>query len=230
VADMTEDTRAFERWSQPRTDVDDGFPGTAAGLPSPDLATAGTPDAARTAVRPTRPPVGVMDVDAQSASRARAEAIPSTVAIAGHPLHPMLVPLPIGLLVAALASDIAYAATRDRFWARASLSLTAGGVASGLLSAVAGFTDFATRSRIREQPIAWLHGGGNALVMGLSAASIAIRAREPERAVLPAGLVLSAASGGLLLATGWLGGELVFRHRIGQVVANGRPALGGAAI
>jgi uncharacterized membrane protein len=225
VADMTEDTRAFERWSQPRTDVDDGLPGTAAGLPTPDVATAGTPDAARAAAHATRTPVGVMDDEAQLASRARVEAVPSTVAIAGHPLHPMLVPLPIGLLVGALASDVAYAATRDRFWARASFALTAGGVAGGLLSAVTGFTDFATRSRIREQPMAWLHGGGNALVMGLSAASIAIRARDPERAVLPTGLALSVASGGLLLVTGWLGGELVFRHRIGQVVEPRRPLI-----
>ncbi len=225
---MTEDTRAFERWSEPRTDVEDGFPGTAAGLPAPDVASAGLPDAGRAATQAMRPPVGVMDMEAQAASRARTDAVPSTAAIAGHPLHPMLVPLPIGLLVGALASDVAYAASRDRFWARASFALTAGGVATGMVSAAAGLTDFVTRAKIRSHRIAWFHGGGNALVMGLSAVSIAIRARDPERAVLPAGLLLSLASGGLLLVTGWLGGELVFRHRIGQAPDSWRD-LGGAA-
>ena len=34
---------------------------------------------------------------------------PSTASIAGHPLHPAVVPIPIGLLTAAAASDLAHA-------------------------------------------------------------------------------------------------------------------------
>ena len=33
----------------------------------------------------------------------------STLSIAGHPLHPMIVPLPIASFIGALAADIAYA-------------------------------------------------------------------------------------------------------------------------
>jgi uncharacterized membrane protein len=179
-----------------------------------------------------RAPVGVMDPEVQatlhqqqiSARRGwrslgqgdepSLEGVPSTAAIAGHPIHPMLVPVPIGLFVGALAADVAYVATRDRFWARAARALTAGGVASGLLSAVFGATDFLTRRQIRDLPIAWLHAGGNVLVVTLGTANFAARARDPERAVLPVGLTLSLASGSLLLLTGWLGGELVYRHRV----------------
>lgn len=213
---MTEDTRSFERWSEPHTDGEVATPGTTAGLPDPDSALAPTPDAARSATSTmTRPPVGVMDPEAQAASRTRTDAVPSTAAIAGHPIHPMVVPIPIGLLTGALLSDLAYAATRDRFWARASLALTAGGVVGGLASAVFGATDFVSKRQIRDQRIAWLHGGGNALIVAMGAASVALRSRDPERAVLPAGLAMSLTSATLLLVTGWLGGELVYRYRVG---------------
>ncbi|HET7028750.1 MAG TPA: DUF2231 domain-containing protein [Candidatus Limnocylindrales bacterium] len=192
-----------------------------------DRALSETPD-----LMERRSPVGVMDPEVQATlheqrSRARRgwrsfsqrdepslDGVPSTAAIGGHPIHPMLVPIPIGLFVGALASDIAYVATRDRFWARAARALTAGGVVSGLLSAAFGATDFLTRREIRELPIAWLHAGGNVLVVTLGTASVAARAQDPERGVLPVGLALSLASGSLLLVTGWLGGELVYRHRI----------------
>lgn len=208
--------------------TDDVRPFDSTGVDAPDP---GRASAARTE---PRTPVGVMDPEVQATLRQQRssaisgwgwpsgtapetpiEGVPSTAAIAGHPLHPMLVPVPIGLFVAALASDLAYAASRDRVWARASRALTVGGVASGLLSAAFGLTDFVTRQQIRDLPIAWLHAGGNVLVVTIGMASIAARARDPERAVLPVGLALSTLSGGLLLLTGWLGGELVFRHRIG---------------
>jgi uncharacterized membrane protein len=129
----------------------------------------------------------------------------------------MLVPLPIGLLAGAFGSDLAYAATHDRLWARASLALTAAGVLAGATAGSLGAVDFLSRARIRQQPMAWMHGGGNALVLGLGLLSVAARFRAPERAVLPTGLLLSATSAGLLLATGWLGGELVYRYRAGVI-------------
>jgi len=52
----------------------------------------------------------------------RDSGVPSTVAIAGHPLHPLsIIIFPIALLAAALGSDFGYWLTRDPFWARASL-------------------------------------------------------------------------------------------------------------
>lgn len=49
--------------------------------------------------------------------------VPSTVAIAGHPLHPLTVIFPIAFLAAALGTDLGYWLTEDFFWARASLWL-----------------------------------------------------------------------------------------------------------
>jgi uncharacterized membrane protein len=141
---------------------------------------------------------------------------PSLAAIDGHPIHPALVPIPIGLLAGVVASDVAYVLSRDRFWARASTVLTAGGLLTGLAAAAFGATDLLGRSRIREHRAAWLHAAGNVGVMALSGLGLLLRSRDAEKAVVPAGLALSLVSGATLLVTGWLGGELVFRHRIGM--------------
>ena len=86
---------------------------------------------------------------------------PSTAAIAGHPIHPMLVPLPIGFLVGVLLSDLAFWRTGDAFWARASLWLVAAGVVTALLAAVFGLIDFGTIKRARAHTAGWVHLLGN---------------------------------------------------------------------
>lgn len=149
----------------------------------------------------------------------------STAAIAGHPIHPMLIPLPIGLLSAAAASDIGYWLTRDAFWARASRWLIGGGLVTGVTAAAFGLTDFLTLRRPRERWEGWLHAAGNALVLALSLASLRLRAERPERNILPWGLAISALTASMLLITGWLGGELTYRYQIGVRPA-GRPGTG----
>ena len=144
------------------------------------------------------------------------DAIPSLAAIAGHPLHPILVPLPIGALALTLASDVAYAATHDRFFARASRVLAATGIASGLLAGAVGAFDFVGRGRVRQHRDAWLHAAGNLAAVGLSAASLATRMRS-RNSIPRAAIGMSATVGAILLVTGWLGGELAYRHRVGVV-------------
>jgi len=48
--------------------------------------------------------------------------------IAGHPIHPMLVALPIGFFVGALVCDIILAMTHDPFWPAVSVVLIGFGV------------------------------------------------------------------------------------------------------
>jgi uncharacterized membrane protein len=139
--------------------------------------------------------------------------VPSAAAIAGHPLHPTFVPLPIGAFALALGSDVAYAATRDPFFARASRLLLGAGIASGAAAGLLGAIDFTSRKQTREHGEAWAHAGGNIAAMALSGVNLALRSRGGS--VLPAGLAMSVVTGLLLLVTGWLGGELSYRHRIG---------------
>src|SRR5215216_924893 len=92
------------------------------------------------------------------------EGVKSTAAIVGHPIHPILVPLPIGFLVGALLSDLAFARTEDEFWARAALWLILAGFIAGALAAVFGLIDFLTIQRARRID-GWIHFIGNALAL-----------------------------------------------------------------
>ena len=74
----------------------------------------------------------------------------STAKIAGHPLHPMLVPFPIAFFAGTLAADLAYGKTGDAFWFLATEWLLGAGIVMALLAAVAGFTDFLGDQRIRR--------------------------------------------------------------------------------
>jgi uncharacterized membrane protein len=139
----------------------------------------------------------------------------STAQIAGHPLHPMLVPFPIAFFVAAFAVDLTYWQTQNEFWFTASEWLLGVGVIMALLAALAGITDLFGDPRIRALTIAWVHFLANLLAVVIEAINWWLRYQSGGGFVLPAGLVLSLIAVLLLLVTGWLGGELVYRRRVG---------------
>jgi uncharacterized membrane protein len=142
--------------------------------------------------------------------------IPSTASIAGHPIHPMLVPFPIAFLVGALATDLVYWGTADAFWARASIWLVGAGLVMAGVAAIFGLIDFLTIRQARRTE-GWVHLIGNVCVVVLALANLLIRLGDQVAAILPVGLILSAVTVALLLVTGWMGGELAYRHRIGVV-------------
>ena len=139
----------------------------------------------------------------------------NTAAIKGHPLHPLLVPIPIALFVAALVTDLAFIVDGSNGWAIASRWLLAGGLAGGALAAFAGFIDFVGNARIREIRDAWLHLFANLAVVVIEAVNLVLRLPDPEVAA-SYGVLLSAAAVLVLAFSGWKGGELVFRHGVGQ--------------
>lgn len=141
--------------------------------------------------------------------------------IGGHPIHPMLVPLPIGLLSAAVVTDALYAVTRDRFFARASKLLLGAGTVTGLAAAPFGARDFREIPRVHELKDGWIHGLGNLAVLGVSSANLALRTRNETGSILPAGLALSALAAGALAVTGWFGGELSYRYGVGAIPNDG---------
>ena len=142
------------------------------------------------------------------------EPVESVAAVGGHPLHPVVVPLPIGSFVGAFLCDIAFARTPDAFWARGARVLTGAGIVTGLLAGSLGALDFTGRREVRSHRAAWAHAGGNLAVLALSSVSELVRTRE-ARTVPPPAMALSAMSALILLGTGWLGGELSYRDRIG---------------
>jgi uncharacterized membrane protein len=150
--------------------------------------------------------------------------ITSTVAIAGHPLHPAIVTFPIGLLVPVVATDLAFWFTGDPFWARASFWLLVAGFLSGIVAAITGMLDFLKINRVRERRAGWAHMIGNVAALALTLANVLLRWNTPVEAVLPAGIILSTIVAGLLGITGWYGGELVYRHKIAVIGDTNRNA------
>jgi uncharacterized membrane protein len=149
----------------------------------------------------------------------------STATIAGHPIHPMLVPLPIAAFLAAFVCDIVFWQTQNDSWATGAMWALGAGLVTAALAAVTGLIDFSGDRRIRQLRDAWLHMVGNVVVVVLSLVSFGLRWRYGAASgALPYGIWLSAIVSGLLLFTGWKGGELVFRHHVGMVDESERRA------
>ena len=139
----------------------------------------------------------------------------STAEVAGHPIHPMLVPIPIVCFIGALVTDVTYYITMQMMWADFSSWLLVVGLVFGVLAAIAGLTDFLTNRLIRSQAPAWLHLLGNVAVLVLAFFNALIHTRDAWTSVVPAGLILSIVTVLILPVTGWLGWALVYRHRVG---------------
>ncbi|AWM85303.1 DUF2231 domain-containing protein [Microvirga sp. 17 mud 1-3] len=139
----------------------------------------------------------------------------STASIAGHPIHPMLIPFPIACFVGALITDIVYWRTAEMMWSTFSAWLLTVGLAVGAVAAVFGLIDFLGSRAIRAQGAAWAHMIGNILVLGLSLINAFVHSRDAWTSVVPTGLILSAVVVLILLFTGWMGWAMVYRHRVG---------------
>ncbi len=133
----------------------------------------------------------------------------------GHAIHPMLIPFPLGLLATAVAFDVINLFGGSAVWLEASYRMIAAGILTGLAAALFGWIDwFALPRGTRAKAVGLIHGLGNVGVVALFAASWLIRVGEPADPAAAA-FVLSFAGGGLAVITGWLGGELVERLRVG---------------
>jgi len=140
----------------------------------------------------------------------------STASIAGHPLHPMIIPFPVAFLVTAFVTDLAFWATGSDGWAVASMWLLGAGVVMALVAAVFGFTDFFGDQRVRGLSDAWQHMIGNLIAVVLALVNWYLRYRSGAAAgVFPVGIWISLATVLLLLFNGWKGWEMVYRDHVG---------------
>jgi uncharacterized membrane protein len=139
----------------------------------------------------------------------------STLRLSGHPLHAMLVPVPMVCFVATLVTDLVYWRTAAMLWADMSAWLLVIGLIFSLFAATAGLIDFFGDRRIRELRAAWIHGLGNTAALVLSIFNAFIHTRDAYTSVVPSGLILSALVVAILLVTGWNGWTLVYRHGVG---------------
>jgi uncharacterized membrane protein len=138
-----------------------------------------------------------------------------TAQIAKHPIHPMLVPIPIVCFIGALVTDICYAVTAEMMYADFSAWFLLVGIVFGVLAAIAGLIDFLGNRLIRRTSPAWPHLIGNLIVLVLAFFNNLVHTRDAWTSVMPTGLILSIVTVLILPVTGWLGWEMVYRHRVG---------------
>ena len=139
----------------------------------------------------------------------------STARIAGHPLHAMLVPIPIACFVGTLVTDLAYWRTANMQWANFSAWMLTVGLVVAVFAVLAGLVDVLGERRIRRLRAAWIHVLGNGLVIVLSIINAQVHSRDAYSSVAPTGLILSTLVVLILLVTGWNGWEMVDRHGVG---------------
>ena len=136
--------------------------------------------------------------------------------ILGHPVHPMLIVYPLGLLSAAVVFDVLYVVTGNPDLATFSFWAIAIGLVGGLAAAVFGLIDWLAIPRgTRAKRIGALHGGGNVVVVALFVLSFLLRTDEARYLPDTLPLILGVVGMAIALITAWLGGELVYRLRVG---------------
>jgi len=138
----------------------------------------------------------------------------STANLAGHPMHPLLITLPVGFFVATFLFDIVFWLTGQDVFATGAFWLLGAGIIGAALAAVTGLIDFFGDARIRALGDVWQHAIGNVIMVLIQLFSFYERYRYGTSAVVPLGISLSFISVLIMLFTGWKGGEMVFRHRV----------------
>lgn len=141
------------------------------------------------------------------------------VTIAGHPVHPMLVSIPIGLWVFSLVCDFAFILTEDPRWAVTAYFTLGGGIVGALLAAVPGLLDLLGMHDPKAQRIGTYHMVLNLAIVAAQAGSFWLRMPDGAGEALPLGISIVAVAA--LVVSGWLGGHLV--HVLGVTQPRNAP-------
>ena len=142
----------------------------------------------------------------------------SPASIAGHPIHPMLIPFPLALWFFSFVADLVYLWRGNVVWRDwiAFYALLAG-IIGALAAAVFGIVDWlAIKDRAVKRVADW-HARLNVIALLIFAASFYLRTTSGLRMLggshtIP--FLLSLLGVILITISGYLGGELVFRHGV----------------
>lgn len=142
----------------------------------------------------------------------------SPASIAGHPIHPMLIPFPIALWVFSLVADIIYLWQDNVGWAWMAFWTLLAGCLGAIAAAVFGIIDYLAIEDKQVVKVANWHARLNVLALLLFAASWYLRTNNGSDMInrsLTIPVALSVVGVIVVAISGWLGGELVFKHGVG---------------
>jgi uncharacterized membrane protein len=129
----------------------------------------------------------------------------------------MLIPFPIALWVFSLVADIIYLWRDNPAWGWIAFYTLAGGILGAILAALFGIIDYFAIHDKKVSKIAAWHARINVLALLLFAASFYFRTNSGAALIggsftIP--LALSIIGVASVTVSGWLGGELVFKHGV----------------
>ena len=133
--------------------------------------------------------------------------------VAWHPIHPILVALPIGLWVFSVVADLMFQfGWGQTVWKDVAFYTLVGGVVGALLAAVPGIIDFLSITDAKARRVGVAHMVANLVALAIFAASLWLRWIDMV-GFLPAAFSIFGLVA--LSIAGWFGGELVFVHNMG---------------
>ena len=144
----------------------------------------------------------------------------SKASISGHPIHTILVHIPIGLFVFSFIADLAsFVQSASDAWPTVALFCMGGGIVGALLAAPFGLIDLLSIEDERAKKIGITHMVANLAVVVLYVINFILRFQGTTGATP---LVMSAIAILLLAVAGWLGGQMIYVHGVAQPGPTGR--------
>lgn len=142
----------------------------------------------------------------------------SKASIAGHPIHPMLIPFPLALWTTSFAVDVVFYFLRSPTLVTISKFLIAAGCLGALAAAVPGIIDWLSIKDAKVKRIANWHARLNIIALIIFALSLYLRMKVGAHWVnysLKIPFLISLVGVVLISISGWLGGALSFEHGVG---------------
>src|SRR5215212_7330472 len=142
----------------------------------------------------------------------------SPASIGGHPIHPMIIPFPIALWAFSLVADVIYLWRGNPVWRDwVAFYALLGGIIGAALAAVFGIIDWLSIKDREVKKVADWHARLNVIALLVFAAGFYLRTTGGASLVggsytIP--VLLSVVGVILITVSGWLGGELVYRHGV----------------
>lgn len=135
--------------------------------------------------------------------------------IKGHPIHPMLVTIPIGCWILSFVADLIFLSTGNANpWNTVAYYAMLFGILGALAAAVFGLVDLLSLPPGYTKSVGIKHMSINLVVVAIYVVNAWMRSGSPSLASKTP-IVLSLVTILMLVVSGWLGGKMVYEAGVG---------------